>query len=95
MVPRPVVGIVVVFGIALAVVHTLLVVGTGTAVVHIPVLAVVVAAAVAKVGHNCNFHHHRHRCIHIAHCYYTEIGMNATAKAMTPMGASDLLCGEE
>lgn len=94
MVPRPVVGIVVVFGIALAVVHTLLVVGTGTAVVHIPVLAVVVVA-VAKVGHNCNFHHHRHRCIHIAHCYYTEIGMNATAKAMTPMGASDLLCGEE
>ena len=94
MVPRPVVGIVVVFGIALAVVHTLLVVGTGTAVVHIPVLAVVVVA-VAKVGHNCNFHHHRHRCIHIAHCYYTEIGMNATAKAMTQMGASDLLCGEE
>ena len=94
MVPRTVVGIVVVFGIALAVVHSLLVVGTGTAVVHIPVLAVVVVA-VAKVGHNCNFHHHRHRCIHIAHCYYTEIGMNATAKAMTPMGASDLLCGEE
>ena len=36
-----------------------------------------VVVAVAKVGHNCNFHHHRHRCIHIAHCYYTEIGMNA------------------
>ncbi len=94
MVPRPVGGIVVVFGIALAVVHTLLVVDTGTAVVHIPVLAVVVVA-VAKVGHNCNFHHHRPRCIHIAHCYNTEIDLNATANAMTPMGASDLLCGEE
>ena len=51
MVPRPVVGIVVVFGIALAVVHTLLVVDTGTAVVHIPVLAVVVVAVASIAVH--------------------------------------------